>query len=51
MIYVLDLDAVRAALAEPRPSTGSGPMKSIKSLALRKGATAAKKKSGRKSSR
>ena len=46
--YVMDLDAVRAALSESRTSNSK---KSAKSTTSRKSASAAKKKSRRKSSR
>jgi len=48
--YVMDLDAVRAVLAEPRPSRGYS-KKSTKPVASRKSPSVANKKSGRKSSR
>jgi hypothetical protein len=46
--YVMDLDAVRAALSESKPSSSK---KSARSTISRKSPSAAKKKSGRKSSR
>jgi hypothetical protein len=49
--YVLDLDAVRAALVEPQRSTKSSPKKSAQPVPVRKRSTVAKKKSGRKISK
>ena len=49
--FVLDLDAVRDALVEPRPSASSRSKESARSLALRKRSAIAKKSPRRKSSR
>jgi hypothetical protein len=49
--YVMDLDAVRAALSESKPSKTSSSTNSASSATSRKSPSVAKKKSGRKSSR
>lgn len=49
--YVMDLDALRAALAEPESLKRSNSKKVAKSMTGRKSSAIAKKKSRRKSSR
>jgi hypothetical protein len=49
--YVVDLESVKAILAESAPSKRSSAKKAAKSVKVGKGPVAAKKKSGRKSSK
>jgi hypothetical protein len=49
--YLVDLESVRATLAEPKPLRRSVPKKAVRSTIPRKGSVATKKKPGSKSSK